>query len=109
MEKMPADRKLTVPSLTTRISQTLQFDKGNYAVSFDVVRRRGYSATSTPLSVTMDGATVFTLEATKITAAWAGCISPVFPVTACVHTLAFILGEGEGMDMIDNVALKYRK
>ena len=76
---MPADRKLTVPSLTTRISQTLQFDKGNYDVSFDVVRRRGYSATSTPLSVTMDGATVFTLEATKITAAWAGCISPVFP------------------------------
>ena len=78
-------------------------------MSFDVVRRRGYSAISTPLSVTMDGATVFTLEATKITAAWAGCISPVFPVTACVHTLAFILGEGEGMDMIDNVALKYRK
>lgn len=91
------------------ISQTIPFDKGNYTISFDAVKRSGYEKTAAPLIVTIDGAPGFTLEPAKITKAWASYTSPVFPVTAGAHVLGFALGTGEGMDMLDNVALHYQK
>ncbi len=91
------------------ISQTITFDKGNYTISFDAVKRSGYEKTAAPLKVTIDGVPVFTLEPSKITEAWASYTSPVFPVTAGPHVLGFSLGAGEGMDMLDNLALHYQK
>lgn len=91
------------------ISQTFTFDPGNYTISFDVVKRSGYEKTAAPLKITLDGTPVFTVDSSAITEAWSSKTSPAFPVTAGVHTLAFILGDGEGMDMIDNLAIHYRK
>ena len=91
------------------ISQSVTFDKGSYTVSFDVVRRRGYSTVSTPLSVTMDGVPVLTLNSSQITEAWASYTSPPFMVTSGNHTLAFTLGDGDGMDLIDNVVVAHSR
>jgi len=44
-----------------------------------------------------------------ITETWAGFTSPVVPVTAGIHTLAITLVDGDGMDLIDNVAIKFGK
>ena len=91
------------------ISQSINFDKGNYTVSFDTVRRRGYSPISTPLTVSIDGAPVYTVDASRITDAWGSYTSPIFAVTSGAHTLAFTLGAGDGMDLIDNVVINYCK
>lgn len=91
------------------VAQTITFDKGNYTVSFDAVKRNGYEKTAAPLKVTLDGVTVFALEPAQITEKWASYTSPAFPVAAGSHTLAITLGEGEGMDIIDNVALGYSR
>ena len=90
------------------ISQRIVFDQGNYTISFDAVKRNGYEKTAAPLNVTIDGAPVFALESSKITERWASYLSPAFPVTAGSHVLAFNLGAGDGMDIIDNVELRYR-
>jgi len=79
------------------------------AFSLDVVKRNGYEKTAAPLIITLDGATVLRLEPTQIAETWANHVSPAFPVTAGVHTLGIVLGDGEGMDIIDNVVLKYGK
>lgn len=89
------------------ISQTLTFDKGTYTVSFDAVKRNGYEKTAAPLKVTLDGAPVLTVESSQITEKWAPHTSPAVPVAAGTHTLAFTLGDGDGMDLIDNVVLHY--
>ena len=88
------------------ISQTINFDKGNYTASFDAVKRSGYSPTASPLAVTMDGKPLLTLDASQLSEAWGSYTSPVFAVTSGAHTLAFTIGEGEGMDLIDNVEVK---
>lgn len=91
------------------VSQVITFDKGNYTVSLDVVKRSGYEKTAAPLQVTLDGASVLALESSRINEKWASHTSPVIPVTAGPHTLAVTLGDGDGMDLIDNVEIKYRK
>ena len=53
----------------------------------------------------LDGVTVFTLPASRITESWSHCTSPPLAVAAGAHTFAFILGEG-GMDLLDNVVIK---
>ena len=93
------------------ISQTIQFDEGNYTVSFDVASS-GRSKTAVPLVVSVDGAPVLALEAEKITNAWVPLTSPAFKVTSGSHTLAFTAGDSgnnPGTDLIDNVAVKYCK
>ena len=89
------------------ISQSITFDQGNYAVSLDVAKRSGYEKTAAPLRVTLDGKPVLSLDSSQITEKWASYTSPVVPVTAGTHTLGVILGEGDGMDIIDNVVIKY--
>ena len=84
----------------------MDFDKGNYTVSFDAVKRSGYSPTASPLAVTMDGKPLLTLDASRLSEAWGSYTSPVFAVTSGAHTLAFTVGAGEGMDLIDNVEVK---
>ena len=91
------------------ISQRIIFDQGSYTIHFDAVKRNGYEKTAAPLNVTIDGTAVFSLEPSKITEKWASYASPSFPVTAGPHELAFSLGEGEGMDIIDNVVLRFSK
>ncbi|MDA1005251.1 MAG: hypothetical protein O3A87_02035 [Verrucomicrobia bacterium] len=91
------------------VSQVITFDQGNYTVSLDVVKRRGYEKTAAPLKVTIDGVPVLTLASDQITETWAAYTSPVVPVTAGIHTLAITLGDGDGMDLVDNVAIKYGK
>jgi len=91
------------------ISQTITFDKGNYTLSLDAVKRNGYEKTAAPLKITLDGTPVFTIEPSQIAERWASYTSPVFPVSAGVHTLGIALGEGDGMDIIDNVQLHYGK
>ena len=91
------------------VAQAITFDKGTYTVSLDVVKRNGYEKTAAPLLVTLDGATVWRLDPTQIAETWANHVSPDFPVTAGIHTLGIAPGEGEGMDMIDNVRLHYGK
>jgi len=88
------------------VSQTLTFDKGNYILGFDAVKRNGYEKTAAPIKVTLDGTLVLTLEPSQISEKWAHYTSPAFPVTAGSHTLAITLGEGDGMDLIDNVTLQ---
>jgi hypothetical protein len=89
------------------VSQSITFDKGGYTVSFDAVKRSGYEKTAAPLRVTIDNVPVFALEPSQITEKWASYTSPVFQVAAGIHTIALTLGDGDGMDMIDNVAIKY--
>jgi hypothetical protein len=89
------------------VSQPITFDQGNYTVSLDAVKRRGYEKTAAPLKVMIDGVPVLTLASDQITEQWAGFTSPVFPVKAGLHTLAVTLGEGDGMDLIDNVVIHY--
>ena len=91
------------------VSQTLTFDKGSYTVSFDAVKRNGYEKTAAPLQLTLDGAPVLTVESSQIAEKWAHYASPAVPVAAGTHTLAITLGDGDGMDLIDNVALKYSR
>ena len=88
------------------VSQTLTLDKGSYILSFDAVKRNGYEKTAAPIKVTVDATSVLTLEPSQITEKWAHYTSPAFPVTAGSHTLSITLGEGEGMDLIDNVVLR---
>ncbi|MCF7675254.1 MAG: polysaccharide deacetylase family protein [Akkermansiaceae bacterium] len=89
------------------ISQEMTFDQGKYTVSLDAVKRRGYEKSAAPLIVTIDGVPVLSLASSQITENWASYTSPVIPVTAGVHTLAITLGEGDGMDLIDNVAINH--
>ena len=91
------------------ISQPITFDKGSYTISFDAVKRSGYEKSAAPLIITIDSHPVFTLEPAKITEAWASYTSPAFPVTPGTHTLAISLGQGEGMDMLDNISLHLTK
>jgi len=87
------------------ISQSINFDKGAYTVSFNAVKRNGYK-TAVPLTVTVDGAPVMTLESSQIGETWGSYTSTVFAVTSGAHTLGFANGEGDGMNMIDNVQVK---
>jgi len=90
------------------VSQSVFFDRGNYTLHFDAVKRSGYVAKAVPLVVSLDGTTVFTVEASQLTEAWASFKSPAFPVTAGAHTLAFTVAAGDdSMDLIDNVVLRY--
>jgi hypothetical protein len=91
------------------ISQVIHFDAGNYTVSFDAVKRTGYTSAAIPLTVTIDGKAVFTLEAAKLSDAWGSFTTPVIPLTAGAHTLAFTAGAGDSMDLIDNIAIHCAK
>ncbi|MCE9612334.1 MAG: polysaccharide deacetylase family protein [Chthoniobacter sp.] len=91
------------------VAQPITFDKGNYTISFDAVKRSGYEKTAAPLQVAIDDQVVFRLESSQITEKWASYTTPVIPIAAGTHTLSFTLGEGEGMDMLDNIALHFAK
>jgi len=65
-----------------------------------------FKSAASPLTVTMDGKPVLTLDASQLSGAWGSYTSPAFAVTAGAHTLAFTVGAGEGMDLIDNVEVK---
>jgi hypothetical protein len=92
-------------------SQTIHFDAGSYTVSFDVVKRAGYGSKPAPLSVSVDGVVILDLAPDKLGKEWASFTSPVFALTKGTHALTFTLGKAEGdvMDLIDNVAIKYNK
>jgi len=90
-------------------SQPINFDTGKYTLSFDVVKRRGYGGTAVALVVTIDEAPVLTVDGGKIGDVWSRCSSEPFAVVAGAHTLAFTNGEGEGMNLIDNVQIHYCK
>ena len=94
---------------TNNIAQTINFDQGRYTVSFNAVKRAGYSPVANPLTVSVDGVPVLTVEPARISEVWGTYTSPPFTVTAGPHTLAFVLGVGDGMDLIDNVVLTYVK
>jgi len=89
--------------------QSINFDEGKYTVSFDAVKRKGYTATGVPLTVTIDDKPVMTVEVSRLSEKWDSYTSPVFTVTSGAHTLAFIIGAGEGMDLVDNVVVRYQK
>jgi len=55
------------------------------------------------------GQALITVEPSKLSEAWGSFTSAVFTVTSGAHTLAFTIGEGEGMDLIDNVMIRYCK
>ena len=61
------------------------------------------------MTVSVDCNPVYTVDASQISDAWGIYTSPVFTVAAGAHTLAFTLGEGDGMDMIDNVVIHHGK
>jgi peptidoglycan/xylan/chitin deacetylase (PgdA/CDA1 family) len=87
------------------ISQSITFDQGRYTVRFDVVKRNGYSPTASPMTVSIDGTPVLSLQASQITDTWNTYTSPAFSVASGAHTLAFTLDAEGGMDMIDNVVI----
>jgi hypothetical protein len=91
------------------ISQAITFDQGNYTFSLDVVKRRGYEKAAAPLRITLDDVPVLTLESSQITEIWARHTSPALAVAGGIHTLAVILGEGDGMDLVDNVVIRHAK
>ncbi len=91
------------------ISQEIHTDAGNFTVSFDAVKRTGYTSAAIPLTVTLDGKAVFTLEAAKLSDTWGSFTTPVIALTAGAHTLAFTAGAGDSMDLIDNVGTHYAK
>jgi len=65
-----------------------------------------FKSVASPLTVTMDGKPLLTLDASQLSEAWGSYTSPVFAVTAGAHTLAFTIAEGDSMDLIDNVEVK---
>jgi len=87
------------------ISQVVMFDPGEYALSFDAVKRNGYGKAATPVTVSIDGKPVLSLQASQISDKWNTYTTPDFSVAAGPHTLAFTLGEGESMGLIDNVMI----
>ena len=91
------------------VSQPIVFEQGNYTVSFDAAKRSGYEKTPAAIVVTIDGLPVFRVEIAQISEKWASYISPAIPVTAGIHVLGITLGDGGGMDFIDNVAIQYVK
>ncbi|QOV89129.1 polysaccharide deacetylase family protein [Humisphaera borealis] len=90
------------------VSQAVTFDKGSYTIGLDVAKRRGYEKTAASLTLTLDGATVFTIDASNIVEAWKHFESPAIPVPAGVHVVGIVVGGG-GMDLIDNVVLKHAR
>ncbi|MCF7730156.1 MAG: polysaccharide deacetylase family protein [Akkermansiaceae bacterium] len=87
------------------ISQVVMFDPGEYTLSFDAVKRNGYGTDATPVTVSIDGKPVLSLQASQINDKWNTYTAPAFAVAAGAHALAFTLGEGESMDLIDNVVI----
>jgi len=93
------------------ISQKINFDQGKYVVTFDAVKRAGYAPMAAPLTLMIDETPVLKLEAEKIGNDWGTFTTHAFALTAGAHTLAFVLGkaEGDAMDLLDNVRIKYEK
>jgi len=87
------------------ISQAVTFDAGSYTVSFDAVKRNNYGTVATPLTVSIDGKPVLALRASQISDKWNTYTTPAFTLASGTHTLAFVLGEGESMGLIDNVRI----
>lgn len=87
------------------ISQAVMFDSGEYTISFDAVKRNNYGTSATPVTVSIDGKPVLALQASQISDKWHAYTTPAFAVTSGSHTLAFTLGEGESMGLIDNVEI----
>ena len=81
------------------------FDPGEYTISFDAVKRNNYGTSATPVTVSIDDKPVLALQASQISDKWHTYTAPAFAVTAGSHTLAFTLGEGESMGLIDNVVI----
>jgi len=100
------DRNETPEQHDARMAWWREAKFGMYAV-----KRAGYGAKAAPLSVSVDGAVILDLAPDKLGDAWTSFTSPVFLLTAGSHTLTFTLGKAEGdvMDLIDNVAIKYCK
>ena len=58
-----------------------------------------------PVTVSIDGKPVLALQASQISDKWHTYTAPAFAVAAGAHTLAFTLGEGESMGLIDHVVI----
>jgi peptidoglycan/xylan/chitin deacetylase (PgdA/CDA1 family) len=89
-------------------SQEVVFDAGEYVLSFDVVKRRGYEPSAAALRVSVGNSEVIALTPAQISEEWTHQTSPPFHVSDGVHRIAFTLGEGGGMDFMDNVRLQLR-
>ena len=91
------------------IAQQLIFDPGSYTIRFDAVKRGGYEKVAAPLVVTIDGEAIFTVKSSEIIEKWGRYQSPPFKVSAGLHRFGVVLGEGDGMDLIDDLVLEFRK
>jgi hypothetical protein len=60
---------------------------------------------SPPVTVSIDGKPVLSLETSQISDKWNTYTIPPFVVAAGLHTLAFTLGEGDSMGLIDHVVI----
>jgi len=60
---------------------------------------------SLPMTVSIDGKPVLSLEASQISDKWNTYTTPPFAVAAGAHTLAFTLGEGDSMGLIYHVVI----
>jgi hypothetical protein len=74
-----------------------------------VVKRTGYEKNAAPLRVTLDDIPVLTLESSRISETWSSYTAPAFAVAAGTHIIAVTLGDGDGMDLVDNIALHFIK
>jgi len=91
------------------ITQPMIFDSGTYTIRFDAVKRGGYEKVAAPLEVTIDGEAIFRVKSSEITEKWGRYQSPPFKVSAGLHRFGVVLGEGDGMDLIDDLVLEFRK
>ena len=108
------------------LSQSVMFDKGKYTISFD---RRGINWTKVmypSLNLVLDDRVLLTLEAyvkprkgqrgQRGKKVWTRHTSPVFSVSAGLHTISFVIGDDadpysyglSGANLIDNVRIEYK-
>jgi hypothetical protein len=105
------------------LSQSVIFDKGKYTISFD---RRGINWTKVmypSLNLVLDDRVLLTLEAyvkpkkgQRGKKVWTRHTSPVFSVSAGLHTISFVIGDDadpysyglSGANLIDNVTINYQ-
>ena len=93
------------------ISQTVVFDEGDYTISFDRLLKGGKPAPG--LRLVLDGRVLLALEGTPVKEpSWKRHTSPVFTVTAGLHTIEFShddQGERGPHNLIDSVTINHMK
>ena len=87
------------------------FDEGDYTISFDRLLKGGEPAPG--LRLMLDGRVLLALEGTPVKEpSWKRHTSPVFTVTAGLHTIEFShddQGERGPHNLIDNVTINHMK